>query len=252
MGKLYDRADIYDLLESESRYQAFKTHWETVLAGKNIKTFLDVSIGSGGVTIPLLDLGIELSGSDLSEAMLERCGKKIKSRGYRADLRVCDFRELRASFSGQFDCVASTGNSLAYVTNDEVLHVLEQMDKLIAPGGYLYFDLRNWDNVVRTKQRFYTYNPVFDGDVRINLIQCWDHLADGTMDFNLIYTFERNNRIFQKEIFCEHYYPISQKLLFNKMKAMGYKELEIRRFPIQAGEYTDSCDWYCVIARKNC
>ena len=250
MNKLYDRADIYDLIESESRYQVFKGHWADILAGKNINTVLDVSIGSGSVTIPLLDLGVKLFGSDLSEAMLERCEKKVKARGYAADLRVFYFRQLSQNFTEQFDCVSSTGNSLAYVTNNEIMNVLEQMDALIVPGGYLYFDLRNWDYVVKTKQRFYTYNPIFDGDTRINLVQCWDHNIDGTIDFNLLYTFEKNNQIFQKETFQEHYHPVSQKLLVDKLKAMGYIDLEIRRFPIQAGAYTEACDWYCVIAKK--
>lgn len=250
MARLYDRADIYDLMESEPRYRAFMGHWAKVLEGKNVHNLLDVSIGSGGVTIPLLDLGIKLSGSDLSEAMLERCEKKVKTRGFEADLRISDFRELTKNFTERFDCVASTGNSLAYVTNTEILGVLEQMNELIVPGGYLYFDLRNWDYVVKTKQRFYTYNPIFDGDTRINLVQCWDHNADGTIDFNLLYTFEKDNRIFQKEIFQEHYHPVSQKLLLDKLSAMGYTDIEIRRFPIQAGEYTEECDWYCVIAKK--
>ena len=250
MNKLYDRADIYDLIESESRYQVFKRHWADILSGKNISTMLDVSIGSGSVTIPLLDLEVKLFGSDLSEAMLERCDKKVKARGYTADLRVCDFRQLSQKFTEQFDCVGSTGNSLAYVTANEIMHVLEQMDALIVPGGYLYFDLRNWDYVQKTKQRFYLYNPIFDGDTRINLVQCWDHNSDGTIDFNLLYTFEKNDQIFQKEIFQEHYHPISQKLLIDKLKAMGYIDLEIRRFPFQAGAYTEECDWYCVIAKK--
>lgn len=250
MSKLYDRADIYDLMESEYRYNAFMAHWNEVLKGKKVHTLLDISIGSGGVTIPLLDLGIKLSGSDLSEAMLAHCSKKIKAKGYEADLHVCDFRNLADHFPIRFDCVASTGNSLPYVTNDELLSVLEQMDELIVPGGYLYFDIRNWDYVVKTKQRFYTYNPIFDGDTRINLVQCWDHNADGTIDFNLLYTFEKDNRVFQKEIFQEHYYPVSQKLLLDKLSSMGYSEIALRRFPVQAGEYAEDCDWYCVIARK--
>ena len=250
MTRLYDRADIYDLMESENRYQFFKEHWESILAGRSIRTLLDVSIDSGSVTIPLLDLGVKLFGSDLSKEMLERCEKKIAAKGDTADLRICDFRELHRNFTERFDCVASTGNSLAYVTNEELLTVLERMDERILPGGYLYFDMRNWDHIVKIKQRFYTYNPFFDGDTRINLVQCWDHNTDETIDFNLLYTFEKNNRIFQKEIFREHYYPVPQKLLIDKLKTMGYSQIEIRRFPIQAGEYTEECDWYCVVARK--
>lgn len=250
MIKLYDRADIYDLLENEHRYQIVKKHWQTILNGKDIHSLLDVSIGSGNTTLPILDLGISLWGSDLSGAMLERCRKKAEERGYQPDLRVCDFRKLSEQFGEHFDCVASTGNSLGYVTNRGVLNVLEQMNALVRPGGYLYFDLRNWDKIVKTQQRFYTYDPAFDGDTRINLVQVWDHHLDGSMDFNLLYTFEKQNHIVQKEHFVEHYFPVGQKLLLDKLRDMGYQTPQISMHPAQFGPFTERCDWYCVIAQK--
>ena len=128
--------------------------------------------------------------------MLARCRKKADERGITIDLRQSDFRELTRHFDRKFDCVMSTGNSLAYVTNDEITGVLEQMDALVQSGGYLYFDLRNWDKIVRQKMRFYCYNPTFlpNGD-RVNLMQVWDHLSDGSIVFNLVYTFERGVNI---------------------------------------------------------
>ena len=66
MGSLYDRADIYDLLETEERFALYRRHWERVLEGTGIRSLLDVSIGSGCVTLPLAELGVELWGSDLS------------------------------------------------------------------------------------------------------------------------------------------------------------------------------------------
>ena len=53
MSSVYDRTDIYDLLEDQTHWSAYKTHWKTLLQGKNIHSFLDVSIGSGSVTLPL-------------------------------------------------------------------------------------------------------------------------------------------------------------------------------------------------------
>lgn len=252
MEKLYDRADIYDVLENDpTRYAFTKKHWETILAGKSIRTLLDVSIGSGNLTLPLLDLGVTLSGSDLSENMLQKCREKAAVKGHSIDLCVSDFRELNRNLSGQFDCVASTGNSLPYVTNQEVLSVLEQMDSLIRPGGYLYLDVRNWDRILRTRQRFYLYNPVFHGNTRINLVQAWDYNADGTMDFNLLFTFEKANKIVQKEVFQEHYHPISQKLLLDKLEELGYGAPEVFPMPAHIGTFDkESHDWYAIIAQK--
>ena len=112
MGKLYERDDIYDLLESESRDAITRKHYETVFRDKSIRTLLDVSIGTGSMTLPIADLGIQISGSDLSPAMLNRCQKKCNTRNIPAVLKCCDFRNVASEFEEQFDCVASTGNSL--------------------------------------------------------------------------------------------------------------------------------------------
>lgn len=53
MDKLYDRADIYDLIESESRTEVIRKDWEEFLGCRKIGSILDVSIGSGGMTLPL-------------------------------------------------------------------------------------------------------------------------------------------------------------------------------------------------------
>lgn len=250
MSDLYNRADIYDLVETDDRFDVYKKHWEYILQDTKIQSFLDVSIGSGCVTLPLAELGIELSGSDLSAAMLDNCRKKAQRRGYQVDLQQSDFRDLSCWQSKKFDCVASTGNSLAYVTNDEVMEVLTKMDNMVSQGGYLYFDIRNWDRILRERQRFYLYNPFFDGETRVNMMQVWDYSLDGSMIFNLLYTFERNNKIFQKEIFEEHYYPISKQLLLSKMSELGYRKIQQFCFPSIFEHDADKAEWYCILAKK--
>lgn len=251
MASIYDRAEIYDLIEDEKRFQFNKKHWQAVLAGKEICDLLDVSIGSGSLTLPLAGLGVELFGSDLSASMLARCEKKAAVRDIPIILKQSDFRTVSACFGRQFDCVASTGNSLPHVSNADALKTLTEMDRLVKPGGWLYFDVRNWDKILRERQRFYLYNPFFDGDTRINLVQVWDYHDDGTMTFNLLYTFERDRSIVQKEVFSEQYHPISKTLLLDQLKTMGYEQPEERNYPamlpIQPGTEPD---WYCVIARK--
>ena len=251
MGKLYERDDIYDLLESESRDAITRKHYETIFNGKNIKTLLDVSIGTGGMTLPIADLSIQFSGSDLSQTMLSRCQKKCEARNIPATLKCCDFRKVAEAFDAQFDCVASTGNSLGYVSNEDVLKTLEQMDTLVKPGGYLYLDLRNWDMILERKPRYYLYNPSFVGETRVNLMQFWDYLPDNTVDFNLLYTFEQNNRIIQKEHFLEHYIPVPRQLILNKLNAMGYRYIETTLLPAHFGPFDPATsDWYCIMAQK--
>lgn len=253
MPSLYDRADIYDLFESESRYNIFKTHWENILRSRDIKSLLDVSIGSGSATLPLAELGVKLSGSDLSEQMLANCRKKAQVKDLPIELKCCDFRNVSSHFDGPFDCVASTGNSLPYVSNDDVLKVLEQMDSLVKPGCYLYFEIRNWDKILEERKRFFPYAPFFDGDTRVNLTQIWDYNDDGSITFNILYVFEKDNKFLQMEVFEEHYIPIKRDMLLGKLEDMGYQDIQLLPYPSRANELDipiDNLPWYCVVAKK--
>lgn len=249
---LYNRTDIYDLFDDESKYYAIKKHWIKILEDKKIHSLLDVSIGTGSLTLPLAELGVCLYGSDLNELMLKRCREKAHKKGFQINLRQSDFRSLMDKFEEKFDCVASTGNSLPYVSNDEIHLVVEQMDKLIKPGGYFYCDMRNWDKILKEKNRFYLYNPVFIEGTRVNLIQVWDYNSNETMTFHLLYTFEKENKIIQKEQFEEHYYPIKREILINQLCAMGYKDIQIMCHPAYFEQVDlNKVDWYCIIARKD-
>ena len=133
----------------------------------------------------------------------------------------------------------------------DVARALRQMDALVAPGGWLCFDTRNWDYILQNRPRFYLYDPLFDGDTRINLIQVWDYELDGSVLFHLLYTFERENHIFQKEKFEEHYHPFSRALWEQTLSSLGYQNLQILPFPAQRPYAPGSeLDWYTVLAQK--
>ena len=251
MSKLYDRADIYDLIDSEKRTETIRKDWIQFLGDRQIHTFLDVSIGTGGMTLPLQELGITVYGSDLSESMLSRCEKKAAAKQKPAELHCSDFRDLSCWNGRLFDCVASTGNALGYVSNDDVIKTLRQMDLLVKPGGYLCFDSRNWEKIQRERQRFYLYNPFFRGETRINLVQVWDHHPDGSITFNLLYTFEHECKIVQKEIFEEHYHPFKLEMILHTLSEMHYGSVEIRPVPCETAETDfEKMDWYRLIAQK--
>ena len=92
-------------------------------------------------------------------------------------------------------------------------------------------------------------------------MQVWDHEPDGSITFNLLYTFEQNEKIVQKEIFEEHYLPFSKDMVAEKLAEMGYtdiamrphpcQELSLRPFPCDIPETDfEKMEWYRVIARK--
>lgn len=251
MGEIYQRTEIYDLFQTEEYESAIRRHWEVIQKKTGIQSLLDCSIGTGNLTLPAAELGIAVTGSDLSREMLDACRKKAERKGYSISLVQSDFCNLSQAFGQTFDCVGSTGNSLPHVKQEEVFIALEQMDALVNPGGYLYFDMRNWDRILTERERFFLYPPQYQGDVRINLIQVWDYLSDETMEFHLLYTFEKENQMIQKEVFTERYYPIRRQLLLNKLKQMGYRKIEVLCHPaFYENVDLDKAAWYCVLAEK--
>ena len=82
-------------------------------------------------------------------------------------------------------------------------------------------------------------------------MQVWDHEPDGSITFNLLYTFEQNEKIVQKEIFEEHYHPFPLRIVKEKLSDLGYEELSLRPFPRDIPETDfEKMEWYRVIARK--
>ncbi|MBQ9951680.1 MAG: class I SAM-dependent methyltransferase [Clostridia bacterium] len=250
MADLYSNTEFYDLLDTDRKFGAVKRNWANLLEGKNIRTMLDVSIGTGTMTLPVCDLGVQLWGSDLSQDMLDKCAAKSAEKGWHAELIQSDFCSVAEKFDRQFDLVASTGNSLPHVPNERVLTALSQMDALVKPGGWLFYDVRNWDRILDEHTRFYTYNPTFQDDTRVNLVQVWDYNPDGTITFNLLYTLERDRRIFRREILETTYHPVRRQFMLDHLRKMGYTDIQVMNHPVEMPGSPEDADWYCVMAQK--
>lgn len=247
---IYNRPDIYDIHFSGKMGELLRKHYEIVLGGKAIHTIHDCSYGTGNLTNELVRMGYVVSGFDLSMEMLNKAKEKNKAENLEIELKQSDFRDLTSNIKGQFDCVISTGNSLAYVLNKEVKKSLYQMAQLINQKGYIYIDTRNWDRILSTEQRFYYYQPFFKNNERINAMQVWDYNLDNTITFNLLYSFEKDNLIYKREEFKELYYPLKKELLINELEGLGFENIEIYNFIHHQIKEFKEMEWYVVLAQK--
>ena len=84
MASVYDRTDIYDLFDSPKKDAQTLSHWQTVFDGRPIRSALDVSIGTGSLTLPLGQLGVSLYGSDLSDS-----GETLRGKTDRSASGIC-------------------------------------------------------------------------------------------------------------------------------------------------------------------
>ena len=221
---LYENPDIYDIAYTEKVDEMIAEHYKNVFTGKDIETIHDCSFGTGNLSIVLARMGYKLSGSDISGDMLEKAGKKIKEEGLAIDLVQSDFRELTANVKNAYDCVMSTGNSLAHVNNADVVKAIYEMSKLVNENGYIYIDSRNWDKIRDTKH--------------------------GTITFNFLYSFEKDNKILRHEEFAETYHPLSIELIVDSLHKLGFGNFEIHNFGNAKIHKFEDMQWYSIIARK--
>jgi SAM-dependent methyltransferase len=98
---------------------------------------LDVACGTGFSFIPLLERGWQVTGCDLSPAMIDAARAKV---GDRAELHVADMRELPEL--GEFDLIWSINSAMNYLLGSkEVTAALAGMRRNLAPQGLVLFDL---------------------------------------------------------------------------------------------------------------
>src|SRR4030095_10096221 len=147
-SRSFDRAaNIYDqtrpLLEPIAKHglQAILD-----LAGPQAR-ILDVGTGTGRISIPLLERGVDLVGCDISSRMLKRLQEKFST----ACIAQADASRLPFP-NGHFDVVLTV----------HVMHLippwreaLREFRRVLVPGG-LYLNVRTWDPVginIRARMR---------------------------------------------------------------------------------------------------
>jgi ubiquinone/menaquinone biosynthesis C-methylase UbiE len=138
-NRLFDRAaENYD--QTRPALEPIATHGtQAILDQVRLDArILDVGAGTGRISIPLLERGLDVFGSDLSPKMLSRFLEKMPSA------RVVLADAARLPFpTGHFDAVLTV----------HVLHLvsrwqdaLDEIKRVLKPGG-VYLNIRTWESV---------------------------------------------------------------------------------------------------------
>lgn len=157
----YDRvASLYDAYITADYDFGFFTAAAKAAGGP----VLELTSGTGRLSIPLAESGVELTCVDCSRGMLERLGKKLEERGLRAEVVCCDvcalelaperfalailpfqaFMELvgaerqRAALAGVFRALRPGGRFLCTMHNPPVRRA--QVDGMVRDVGRVPFE----------------------------------------------------------------------------------------------------------------
>ncbi len=103
---------------------------------------LELCCGTGRLTLPIFEAGVDITGVDLSSSMLEAARKKASVREFSIPFLQQDILQLE--LAQRYALVMIPFNSLQCLyTNEEVEHLLANVKKHLLPGGKLVFDVYN-------------------------------------------------------------------------------------------------------------
>ena len=149
-------APVYDDFTAHHDYDAWLADLIVVLERNGLrgKRLLDVGCGTGKSFLPMLPKGWEVTGTDLSPAMLELAREKA---GEGVRLEVADMRELPVF--GEFDLVWALDDAINYLlSDDELVQAMAGMRGNLAPTGLLLFDV----NALTAYRTFFAETSVIE------------------------------------------------------------------------------------------
>lgn len=148
-------ADYDRFVNWEGRLARELPFLESMLAEHGARNVLDVACGTGHHAIALAQRGYDLAGADVSQEMIRKARRNAEEAGVAVDFRVAGFAALSDVMAGPYDALLCLGNSLPSVPEDEGLgRALEDMARVLRPGGLLITQNLNYDRLWPQRQRF--------------------------------------------------------------------------------------------------
>jgi SAM-dependent methyltransferase len=141
---------------------------------------LDCCCGIGTQAIGLALRGYRVQGTDLSPEAIERATREAAAFGVTIPFAVADVRTLAEQVEGTFDAVLACDNSLPHLlTDDDLRRGIGGMASRLRPGGVFLASTRDYDALVRDRQRATLPRVFEDSTGRRVVFQVWDWNADG-------------------------------------------------------------------------
>jgi SAM-dependent methyltransferase len=149
-------APHYDAFTEHPNYASWVRSLEALARRHGLvgRRALDLGCGTGSSLIPLLELGYEVVGADVSEAMLEQAAHKLPARTPLVVADMCSLPDL-----GSFDLVWALNDAInCLLSDDELRRAFGQVSACLQAGGIFLFDV----NTLTTYATFFAATQVQD------------------------------------------------------------------------------------------
>ena len=192
---MYSSALLYDLQQEASEYFADLDFW-IKWAAKEGTAVLELGCGTGRIGISLIELGIQYTGMDILEKMLQQFHTKVDWQRFKPRLVQGDIRSFK--FDSDFDVILLPYNTFMHMLdNDQARECLNHVKLNLKEDGLFLLDVFNPDlgflsRQSDTKETKFTYpdNPFgltetlgycrYDRATQVNHYYLFHRYVDGT------------------------------------------------------------------------
>lgn len=138
-----------ELIDWRRRAEGEGDFFKRLLSARGARRVLDVATGTGFHSVTLMAAGFDVVSADGSPAMLAKAVDNAQNHGLELNPVHGDWRSLGRELDGGFDAIVCLGNSFTHLFNEpDRLAALDQFRRLLAPGGALIIDQRNYDAIL--------------------------------------------------------------------------------------------------------
>lgn len=155
--------------------------------GHTMRHILDVGCGTGTASLLLAHAGYQVTGIDISAAMVDQASAKAEGVA-NARFLACPLEKL--DLDTRFDTAISLFDSLNYITEPSVLQEgFTRLARHMEPGGYFLFDMNTpyaleqelftQDNLSSSDPLRYVWKSRYDQDTRLTTVEMTFYVRDG-------------------------------------------------------------------------
>jgi SAM-dependent methyltransferase len=188
---------------------------------------LDSACGTGMHTIALAQKGYATAGADLSAKMVERARDNAAQAGVGVRFETAGFGGLAGTFGVRsFDALLCLGNSLPHVLSEAGLReALDDFAACLTPGGVLILQNRNFDGVVKRRERWMEPQSHQEGEREWLFLRFYDYLADGLISFNIINLRREGDKPWEQRVMSTPLRPLLQEETLRLLGEAGFAEI---------------------------
>jgi len=212
-------SDFFDNMTDSAKVISMRSTALKKFIPDGAKSAADLGCGTGNDSISLAFNGLNVTGFDISDKMIEKAYINSEKNDVKADFFNYPINKIPGIFNSEFDIAVSLGNSMALIDNKNIKKSIKRIHDILKPGGIFILQILNYNVIKKSGTRIVniTENPP-------NIYVRFYDSFGMPMNFNILRFKKDDKKDF--ELHTTKLYPYDKKHLYDTMKSTGFKKIE--------------------------